>query len=86
MCMSKPEPDISHAEVANIDQFAIWIIIKDAEYFLPYSDFPWFRQATLDQTLQVEILHKDHLYWPKLDVDLHLDSIRNPQSFPLINT
>jgi len=54
------------------------------EYFLPYSDFPWFRQATLDQILQVEILHVDHLYWPKLDIDLHLDSIRNPESFPLI--
>ena len=40
--------------------------------------------ANIDQILQVEILHEDHLYWPKLDIDLHLDSIRSPESFPLI--
>jgi hypothetical protein len=84
MTSSMPGADIFRAEVANIDQFGIWVIVKEVEYFLPYSDFPWFRQATLDQILQVEILHADHLYWPKLDIDLHLDSIRNPESFPLI--
>ncbi|TFH49047.1 MAG: DUF2442 domain-containing protein, partial [Lysobacterales bacterium] len=54
------------------------------EYFLPFPDFPWFRNATVDQILRVELHHGDHLRWPELDVDLCLDSIENPESYPLV--
>jgi hypothetical protein len=27
----------------------------------------------------------DHLYWPQLDVDLSVDSIRHPENFPLVS-
>ncbi len=27
----------------------------------------------------------DHLYWPGLDIDLSLQSLRNPSAFPLIS-
>ena len=37
-------------------------------------------------TLDVELLHEDHLFWPDLDVDLSLDSLQCPESFPLIYT
>jgi hypothetical protein len=26
----------------------------------------------------------DHLYWPKLDVDLAVESVRHPERFPLV--
>jgi hypothetical protein len=71
-------------EVSSIDRFGLWILIQDKEYFLPYAEFPWFRQAAIDEILQVELLHGDHLYWPALDVDLCIDSLANPASFPLI--
>jgi hypothetical protein len=29
--------------------------------------------------------HPDHLYWPDLDIDLSLESIRHPENFPLIS-
>ncbi|MCX7030241.1 MAG: DUF2442 domain-containing protein [Spirochaetes bacterium] len=74
----------SPVEVANIDQFGFWIIVGGREHFLPFKDFPWFRQATLDQILRVELLHDDHLRWPDLDVDLCLDSIEHPESYPLV--
>ncbi len=74
----------SQVEVANIDQHGLWLLIDDKEYFLPYEDFPWFRQATLHQILTVELLHGDHLRWPDLDVDISLDSLAHPESFPLI--
>ena len=32
----------------------------------------------------VELHGRDHLYWPALDVDLELDSLDNPQRFPLV--
>jgi hypothetical protein len=28
---------------------------------------------------------EDHLYWPQLDIDLSVASIRDPQSFPLLS-
>ncbi len=74
----------SQAEVTNIDRFGFWILVNDHEYFLPYEDFPWFRQAKVEQILDVELLHGDHLHWPQLDVGLCLDSLTEPEAFPLI--
>jgi hypothetical protein len=54
--------DTSQIEVSNIDQFGLWVLIQNKEYFLPYDDLPWFRNATVDQILKVELLHQDHLY------------------------
>ena len=74
----------SQVEVTNIDRFGFWILVEDKEYFLPHEDFPWFRNATVDQILDVQLLHGDHLHWPTLDVDLCLDSLAQPEAFPLI--
>ena len=74
----------SLVEVANIDRFGFWLLVEDKEYFLPYEDFPWFRSAKVDQILNVELLHGSHLHWPDLDVDLCLDSLGQPDAFPLI--
>jgi hypothetical protein len=76
--------DTSQIEVSNIDQFGLWVLVQNKEYFLPYNDFPWFRKATVEQILTVELLQEDHLYWPALDVDLCLDSLAEPGKFPLI--
>jgi hypothetical protein len=75
---------ISPAEIANIDRFGFWILVNEREYFLPFTEFPWFRQATVDQILHVEFHQEDHLRWPDLDVDLCLDSLENPESYPLV--
>ena len=74
----------SQVEVTNIDRFGFWLLVEDREYFLPYEDFPWFRNAAVDQILDVRLLHGDHLHWPTLDVDLCLDALAQPESFPLI--
>jgi hypothetical protein len=74
----------SQIEVTNIDQFGLWVLVQNKEYFLAYADFPWFRHATVDQILQVELLHGDHLHWPALDVDLCVDCLTEPGRFPLI--
>ena len=77
---------ISQAEVTNIDHFGFWLLVQNKEYFLPYEDFPWFRAATIDEILNVELLSEEHLHWPALDVDLSLDSLETPAAFPLIYT
>jgi hypothetical protein len=70
-------------EVTNIDSFGFWLLVHDREYFLPYEDFPWFRKARIEEILNVELLHGDHLHWPSLDVDLCLESLAHPEDFPL---
>lgn len=74
----------SDVEVLNIDRHGLWLFVRGAEYFLPYEDFPWFREAKVADILNVELLHGDHLHWPALDVDLSLDSLDHPESYPLI--
>jgi hypothetical protein len=74
----------SEAEVTNIDGFGIWLLVDDREFFLPYRDYPWFRQATVDQILDVRLPSPDHLHWPALDVDLSLASLEHPDDFPLM--
>ena len=41
------------AEVVQISISGIWLLIKDVEYFLPYQDFPWFKDATVSQAHNV---------------------------------
>jgi hypothetical protein len=81
-----PVPGIATlvAEVTNISQNGLWLLIENEELMLTYEQFPWFRKATIDQVSNVERPTKDHLYWPELDIDLSIESIRKPSSFPLI--
>ena len=74
----------SELEVTNISLHGFWILVNEKEYFLPFSSFPWFRQAKLDDILNVELFKNHHLYWPALDIDLTLDIIDNPEKFPLV--
>lgn len=73
----------SSVEVTNMDRFGLWILVQEKEYFLPYEHYPWFKNAKVDQILNVQLLHKDHLHWPELDVDLSLESLEQPDQYPL---
>jgi hypothetical protein len=71
------------AEVTNISPHGFWLLLGEEELAVPYSEFPWFRSATVEQIVAVERPTENHLYWPKLDVDLSVESLRNPAAFPL---
>ena len=74
----------SPAEVTNIDSHGIWLLVQEKEYFLSYEDFPWFKDARLSDVLAVELHHQSHLRWEALDVDLCLESLQEPEGFPLV--
>ena len=74
----------SPIEISNIDRFGIWILLDDREYFLDYDNFPWFRNATMAQILNVELRKTGHLRWPDIDVDLSIETLDHPEAFPLI--
>jgi hypothetical protein len=71
-------------EVTNISAHGFWILMNEKEYFLSFTNFPWFKKATIDEICDVHLQNEQHLYWVKLDVDLELASIINPENYPLI--
>lgn len=73
----------SAAEVTNISKHGFWILIDGRELFLPFDEFPWFARARLEEIRRVERPAPGHLRWPALDVDLALESIEDPERFPL---
>ncbi len=70
-------------EVTHVDARGLWLLLDDKEYYLPYESFPWFADATIRQITQVTRPRPDHLHWPELDIDLTLDMIEHPESYPL---
>jgi hypothetical protein len=75
----------SAAEVTHVSRHGFWLLLGDDELLVRFDDFPWFRQATIEQLTEVQWPTADHLYWPRLDVDLSVRSIRDPAAFPLVS-
>jgi len=73
----------SEIEVSLASNKGFWLLIDEEELFVPFSEFPWFQQASIQAVMTVEKPSSNHLYWPLLDIDLSIDSIRNPSAFPM---
>ena len=80
-----PGASTSTIEVTNISRHGLWLLASDGEHFLPFAQFPWFRDASVAHILNVEEPTPRHYHWPDLDVDLSLQIIRNPERFPLVS-
>ena len=70
-------------EVSHVSKHGIWLLTADRELFLSYEDFPWFKAASVGSILNVEEPSEGHFYWPDLDIDLGIESIKHPERFPL---
>src|SRR5512146_2509870 len=75
----------SAVEVTNISKHGFWLLIHDREMFVPFDQFPWFKEAPVGAILNAILAGPDHLYWPDLDVDLSVESIEHPDQFPLVS-
>jgi len=71
-------------EVTNVSTHGFWLMLGAEELFVPFSQFPWFKHAPIAKLAKVERPQPHHLYWPDLDVDLAVESIRHPEKFPLV--
>ena len=71
-------------EVTNVSPHGFWLMLEAEELFVPFSEFPWFKDAPIAKLTNVQRLHAHHLYWPDLDVDLAVSSIRHPEKFLLV--
>lgn len=72
-------------EVTHISSNGVWLLAGDAEMFMPFDEFPWFKDAPIAKVLNVEELSPGHFYWPDLDVDLSADIIARPEKYPLVS-
>ena len=70
-------------EVTNISSHGIWLLTGEKELFLPYDEFPWFKDAPVSKIVNVEEPVPGHYYWPELDVDLGIESIEHVEGYPL---
>jgi hypothetical protein len=75
----------SAVEVTNVSKHGFWLLLGNEELFVPFAEFPWFREAPIGKLIDVELPSPHHLYWPALDIDLAVASIRDPKKFPLIS-
>lgn len=78
-----PGTNTSEAEVTNISRHGLWVLLGERELFLPFDEFPWFRDAPVSAILALEVHGPGHLHWPDLDVDLSVHSIEHPEQYPL---
>ena len=76
--------NILSAEVQDISRNGIWLLVQGKEYFLAHADYPWFKEAKLASIYNLKILRGTHLHWPDLDVDLELESLQQPEKYPLV--
>lgn len=75
----------SAAEVTHVSKHGFWVLLNAEELLVSFENFPWFKKAAIEQLSAVEWPTPNHLYWPQLDSDLSVESIRDPKSFPLMS-
>ncbi len=75
----------STVEVTNVSKNGFWLLLDDTELFVGFKHFPWFRDASIGQLLNVDRPAVHHLYWPDLDVDLAVESLKHPERYPLVS-
>ena len=75
----------SVAEVTHVSKHGFWLFLDGEELLVPFVQFPWFKKATIEQLSDVQWPTPNHLYWPQIDTDLSVESIRDPSAFPLMS-
>ena len=44
--------NISQVEVTNVSKHGFWLLLDDEELFLPFAEFPWFKECLNRNTAQ----------------------------------
>ena len=72
-------------EVTNISPHGFWLLIGEDERFVAFKTFPWFQSVSVAELTAVELPSPHHLRWPRLDIDLAVDSLDHPERYPLVS-
>jgi hypothetical protein len=85
MKSAAPGRSISPVEVTNVSPHGFWLFVGERELFVPFEEFPWFREASVREITNVQLPSPHHLYWPDLDIDLAVESLEHPEKYPLVS-
>lgn len=85
MPSAAPGRSTSRAEVTNVSTHGFWLFVGARELFVPFQQFPRFRDASIRAITNVQLPSPHHLYWPDLDIDLAVESIEHPEKYPLVS-
>ncbi len=70
-------------EVTHISRHGIWMLNSNTELFIPFNEFPRFRDASVVNIFNVEQPTPNMLHWPQLGMTLARESLR---CFPLVSS
>ena len=81
---SKSNISSTSVGVLMINDKGVMLSVQGQDYFLSYNRVPWMRDATINEVLDVQMSGKNAIEWPKLEVDLEVESLKHPERYPLL--
>ena len=81
---SKNNISSTSVDVLMINEKGVMISVQGQDYFLSFNRVPWMRDATINEVLDVQMSGKNAIEWPKLDIDLEVESLKHPERYPLL--
>ena len=50
----------SVAEITHVSKHGFWLLLDQEELLVPFLEFPWFKQATIEQLSEVQWPSPNH--------------------------
>lgn len=72
------------ANVLMINDKGLMLSVLGQDYFISFNRLPWMKDAAIRDVLDVQMCGEDAIEWPKLDIDLEIDSLKHPERYPLV--
>nr|WP_293545171.1 DUF2442 domain-containing protein [Prevotella sp.] len=72
------------ANVLMINDKGLMLSVLGQDYFISFNRLPWMKDAAIRDVLDVQMCGDDAIEWPKLDIDLEIDSLKHPERYPLV--
>lgn len=70
-------------EITAITNLGFYILVGGKEYLVPFLEYPAFRNCSVDDIYNFEMLSPKQIYWKALDCDIELTALENPDNYPL---
>ncbi len=80
--ISNKNTENTSIKVVSIHAEGIYLSVAGKDYFISYNRVPWFRNATVNEIMNVTLMGRMGIRWEDLDVDLEIDSLEHPEKYP----
>jgi len=84
MKSSNSGTNILSNSVTAISNFGFWLICEEKEYFIAFDIYPAFKNASVSSIFNMKAISSGQLSWPDIDIDIEIESLDKPESYPLI--